>query len=120
MDREQRRKFTKQMKAKGYSEKPIEIALALQGEKPKIDIFDEGDKVKLNTSRIKSHPDYSKNIDFNKQNYHNFIDANDGKVFTVEYDPKHTNNPTLFCLKEDETDPKWLWWTGDLIKVEID
>ena len=43
---------------------------------------------------------------------------NKDTVFTVEYDEKYKNKPSLVCLKEDTTDPKWLFWVGDLIEVK--
>ncbi len=77
----------------------------------------EGTKVKLNYESIISDVNYNKNIDSNKQKYHEFIELNKDRIFSVEYDPKFQDNPTLVCLKEDETDPKWLFWIGDLIVI---
>ena len=74
--------------------------------------------MRLKVNQIKSHPDYSKNIDYNKQQYHDFIDTNGNEVFTVEYDKNKKDSSTLVCLKEDTTDPKWLFWVGDLEVVE--
>ena len=116
MNREQRRLYKKQLKAKGYTEKKIEVMLAMQDQNG-FDVLKEGQRVKLDIEKIKSHPDYDKNIDSNKQHYHDFVDANADKVFTVGYDSKYTKSPTIVCLNEDSTDPKWLWWAGDLIKV---
>ena len=79
--------------------------------KPK---FLPGDKVKLNYSKIISDKYYSRLVPSRKK----FVEENKDTIFTVEYDPRHTNNPQVVCLAEDPTDPKWLWYTGHLKKVE--
>ena len=73
----------------------------------------EGTKVKLNIKQIKSHPDYERLTD----KYKSWVEEHRNYIFTVEYDPKHTVNPTLLCLAEDESSPKWLFWEGDLTVV---
>lgn len=73
----------------------------------------EGTKVKLNLKRIKAHPDYVKLT----EDYRNFVEANENTIFTVEYDKFRENPSTLVCLKEDPTPLKWLFWTGNLIKI---
>ena len=73
----------------------------------------EGTKVKLNIKRIKGHPEYSKLTD----DYRAFVEANEDTIFTVEYDKFRKNPSTLVCLKEDPTPVKWLFWTGNLIKI---
>ena len=72
----------------------------------------EGDRVRLNVERIKSHPDYERLTG----KYHRFIDSHSDDIFTVCYDESKGKNPALVCLKEDADN--WLFWTGDLIKVE--
>ena len=74
----------------------------------------EGDFVKLNTKKIKSHPDYAKM----RPVYKEFIESNDGVVFTVEYDKNKQDKPNLVCLKEDMSDPKFLFWDGDLLILD--
>lgn len=76
----------------------------------------EGTKVKLNIESIKAHSDYSKLPD----TYKTWIEKNQDNVFTVEYDPKHEDNPQLLCLKENIEPVKWLFWEGDLIVLEED
>lgn len=79
--------------------------------------FQEGQKVKLDIKQIKSHPDYS----IKTEKYRNWIEKNQDKIFTVEYDKDKSINPKYqVCLKEDVTKPKWLFWTGELIEVSDD
>ena len=75
--------------------------------------FKEGDVVKLNVESILSHPTYA-DMD---ENWKKFVDKNADKQFTVEYDPKFKDTATMVCFKEDTTDPKWLWYEGDLILI---
>jgi hypothetical protein len=76
-------------------------------------IISEGTKVKLNTNQMKSHPDYKNLV----PKYRDWVEDNQDKIFTVIYDENKKNKPVLVCLKEDTTNPKWLFWTGDLIIV---
>lgn len=73
-------------------------------------IIPEGIKVKLNIDRIKKDVNYPRLTD----KYKIWVDNHADEVFTVEYDEKHQENPTLVCFKEDTSKPKWLFWTGDL------
>lgn len=77
-------------------------------------VFYQGDKVKLDYVKIISNPDYPRLV----SKYKKFVEDHKDKVFTVEYDPRHTIRPSIVCLAEDPTDPKWLWYTGYLQKVE--
>lgn len=77
-------------------------------------VFYQGDKVKLDYVKIISNPDYPRLA----SKYKKFVEDHKDKVFTVEYDPRHTIRPSIVCLAEDPTDPKWLWYTGHLQKVE--
>ena len=78
--------------------------------------LEEGRKVKLNYKKMISHPDWNKNLDFNKRNHHNWVELHKDNIFTVEYDERHKDG-ILLCLKEDATEPKWLFYEGDLIEV---
>lgn len=77
----------------------------------------EGEKVKLDVPRIASYKEWQKGF---ASKYRDWIIANRGRVFTVEYDPVRVRNNSkdkfsIVQLKEDETTPKWLFWAGDLI-----
>ncbi len=70
----------------------------------------EGDKVKLNVKRIKSHPDWERY----QPAYKEFVEKNEGVVFTVEYDKEKERGGFLICLKEDTSKQKWLYSMVDL------
>lgn len=74
--------------------------------------LEEGTKVKLNYDLITSAFGYEKR----NERYKAFVEENKDKEFTVMYDEKH-NSGKLVSLQEDETDPRWYWFCGDLIKV---
>lgn len=73
--------------------------------------FNPGDKVQLNMDAITSHPGYNER----GTSYRKFCEENAGRIFTVEYNGDM--NPSVVCLAEDTTNPKWLFWTGDLMAV---
>lgn len=73
----------------------------------------EGSKVRINYERIMS------NKDAMSTRYLEFVENHKDQIMTVEYDPRHTENPTVFCLEEDEGDVKWLFDVSDLILVEL-
>lgn len=110
MNREQKRNLIRNLKNKNFSKEAANRLVQMQETKK---FLKEGQKVKLNLKSIKSHPDYNKLT----EKYRNWIDENLDKEFTVEYDEKYKDNPTLVCLKEDTTYPKWLFWEGDLIEI---
>ena len=74
----------------------------------------EGTKVKLNIKKIKSDVNYPRLTN----TYKTWVNENKDKVFTVEYDAKHKENPHLLCFKENVEPIKWLFWEGDLIVLE--
>lgn len=71
------------------------------------------DKVKINLKEIKS----SKTYKHLSQKYKDFVKDHVEDIFTVELDE---NFPTghIVSLKEDATEPKWLFFIGNLIKVK--
>lgn len=112
MGREQNRKIAKVAKSKGVPKSVVElfINMRLHGSPPRT--LNEGDKVILNVSSIKKHPDYPKL----SEKYHNFVDSHINDVFTVKKDENRKDTNTLVCLAEDEDG--WLFWTGNLIPVK--
>lgn len=72
--------------------------------------FKEGDKVKIDYDYIMSR----RNIDDFTEKYKAFVSDNKDKVFTLTRDEKHKS---FFVFDEDESEPKWLWFGTDLIKV---
>lgn len=70
--------------------------------------FQEDEKFKLDIDKIKARKNYDNMTD----NYKQFIDSNADTIFTAFVDKGH-----LVSAKED---PRWLFWSGDLIKVKED
>lgn len=73
--------------------------------------FKPGDKVMLNMDVITAAQGYGKKLPA----YKAFCERNADRVFTVEY--VDGMRPSVVCLIEDESNPKWLFWTGDLKAV---
>ena len=69
-----------------------------------------GTQVKLNLSAIQKDPNYQRKSDKWKE----WIEQHKEEIFTVEHDPKFGDQPKVVTLKEDTSDPKWLWFIGDL------
>ena len=110
MNREQRRLLKRKGKAKEYMNNLVNKFLS----KDTAPFMREGTKVRLNYEKIIGDTDYPRKVERYKQ----FVESNRGAVFTVEYDPRHTNRPSLVCLAEDPSEVKWLWFTGDLEVVK--
>lgn len=117
MNREQKRAMERKLRKKGYTEADakqyVKSAEALgsiirlgSGEASPPQKFNEGDKVKLNLSRIKGRKNYDKMLD----NYKEFVDGNADTVFTA-----HVERKNLISMQEE---PRWLFWSGDLDLVE--
>ena len=82
--------------------------------------LEEGTKVKLNWELIKRHPDWK----IQRKDYKEWVEAHKDEVFTVEWDENRKKNNTsdkkfLVCLKEDETNPKWLFYSSTLIPLPV-
>lgn len=73
--------------------------------------FQPGDKVKLDIEKIMNDQEYKRKLPA----YREFCEMNADRVFTVEY--MDGMNPSVVCFVEDESHPKWLFWTGDLKAV---
>ena len=70
--------------------------------------YEPGDKVKLDMEKIMADKEYDRKL----PTYRAFCEANAERVFTVEY--VAGMNPSVVCLAEDESNPKWLFWIGHL------
>lgn len=75
--------------------------------------FTEGSKVKLNYDRIMESTEGKSEL------YLKFVEEHKDEVMTIEYDERHKESPTIFCLKEDTNQVKWLFDISDLILVEM-
>jgi len=114
MNREQRRSKIKELQKKGLSNNEAKEVLERYLH-PTISLY-EGTKVKINYEEMTSHPDWPK---LNPR-LRDFVESHKDDIYTVEYDPvkKNNNAPdkrSMVCLKEDETNPKWLFFASDLI-----
>lgn len=75
--------------------------------------FTEGTKVKLNYNRIMENKEGKSEL------YLKFVEEHKDEVLTIEYDNNHKDSPTIFCLKEDTNEVKWLFDISDLTLVEM-
>lgn len=76
------------------------------GEANRAQRFSEGEKFKLDIEAIKARKNYERMTD----NYKQFVDDNTDTILTA-----HVEGRGLISPKEE---PKWLFWSGDLLKVE--
>ena len=72
--------------------------------------FKNGDKVKININRIQDYKDYHERTD----TYKLWVKAHKNDIFTIEILKQYK---VLCTFKEDTSDPKWVFWLGDLIKI---
>ena len=72
-----------------------------------------GDKVALDIEKMKQDPDWNQY----KEEYKKFVDTHIGEVFTLSKEARQQGPFGLVSFEEDETDPKWLFYTGHVKKV---
>lgn len=118
MNREQKRKAIKSLTAKGYTAEQAEGLLIIKAAAESKKFLKEGDIVKLNVPQMMSRPEWKTDVDQNKARFQAWVLAHRDEVLTVEYDKNHTKDPAIVCVREDETNPKWMFWEGDLDVVE--
>lgn len=109
MNRKQRRDFSQRAKKNGVDVKLTELYLAMDKEglekpSPANDIK-EGDKVSVNVELVKARRNYDRMSGAYKQ----FVEDSVGKVFTA-----HVEQENMISMVEE---PKWLFWSGDLVLV---
>ena len=78
------------------------------------EVLAPGDKVKLDWVKITNDPDW----DNFKPEYQKFVTDNASKIFTLDKEAKVQGPYAFVSLCEDETDPKWLFYTGFVKKVK--
>lgn len=109
MNRAGKRAFIKKANKVGVSkadaEKLVFIANEGSGTPSPPQEITEGDKVMLNTELIKARKNYSRMA----EHYREFVEGNEGTVFTA-----HVERENMVSMAEE---PRWLFWSGDLIKV---
>lgn len=116
MNREQRRKYEKQLRENGYTADVAKRMANLKKQMASEDAIKEGDKVTLNYKKITSYADYATKT----EGYKTFVENNKDTVFTVKYDDFYNKNGNniIVTLAEDTTKPSWMWVIDDLIKVK--
>lgn len=80
--------------------------------------LEEGTPVKINYEMMIRHPDWK----IQRDDYKEWVEAHKDETFTVEWDAtrkeRNSNDKKLnVCLKEDTTEPKWLFNTATLIPL---
>lgn len=122
MNREEKRKFRSNAKKRGFTDKEVDY---LFEHKPNEPLLWEGAKVKLDTIWMRLSPDWYN--DRLRRDYKEWVLAHKDEVFTVIFDPKRTKERVTYenqgykdyeimvCLEEDDNNPKWLFFAGDLI-----
>jgi hypothetical protein len=113
MNREEKRNIEKQLRAKGYSKNKIKSYFDLMDRIKKIPEITEGTRVKLNMEVIKTYINFDKQLPLRRQ----WILDHQDEVFTVVYDKNHKTHPSIVNFYEDKSEPKWLFWTGELVVV---
>lgn len=110
MNREGRRTFTKKAVKSGFSKGEAAAMTAIVNEGvgtvSKQQDIREGEKVKLNVDLIKARKQYSRMA----TKYKEFVEQNRDAVLTA-----HVEKENLISMVEE---PRWLFWSGDLIKLE--
>lgn len=120
MNREERRAAVKKLTKKGLTkESAITFVKKMNAITTNPITAWEGEKVTLDYNRIISYPDWKQM----REDYRNWVTEHKNDIFTVEFDPLKKERQTadynsLVQFAEDETNPKWLFWAGDLIPVE--
>lgn len=114
MNRDQRRAMEKALRKKGLSKENAKayvqimnnadaIRLGGAGEISPPKHIEEGDKIRLDISRVKARKNYGRMA----QGYRDFVESAGDTVFTA-----HVERENMISLTED---PRWLFWSGDLI-----
>ena len=104
MNRAEKRKLAKKLKMK-YAE--LLESLEFKIEDVTVEELPEGTKVKLKAEQILQQGDLN-------EKYREWVEANKDKVFTCEKDSTLPNDSKRVVLKEDESNPKWLFHVTDL------
>lgn len=104
MNREQKRNFVKRAAKKGMDKKLAKtFAESIGSFHSDPQDIEEGAKVKINLDLIKSR----KNYENMSEKYKEFVESSADQVFTA-----HVEKRNLVSFVEE---PKWLFWSGDLL-----
>lgn len=110
MNRENRRSLKKMLNNKSFRTKSANYLESL-GDKIN-DVIADGDSVVLNTNQIMGRKDYTRK----QESYRSFVEQSQGKIFVAH--PYRKNPDGFSALYELDGVDRWLFWYGDLMKVE--
>lgn len=113
MNREQRRKVTREFIKRGYTPRQAQHAAALLDDRLSRKHLKEGEKVRLNGPALLSAYTANKL----SEAFMIFVRHHLGSTLTVEYDPEDMSDHRYVHLLEDESPVKWLVWEGYLDRV---
>ena len=115
MNREQKRNLKRAIKrGKINIDKTQKAFSDILQEKASAFGINKGDKVKLDYEKLTNDPNFPRM----NEEWKRWIEDHKNTELTVDFDENHTKNK-LFCVfVEDESDIKWLFYVGDLIKLE--
>lgn len=108
MNREQKRALAKRAQKHGMSKELAKTYAEITsgtGEHTNPQTFEEGDRIRLNVKAIKARKNYERMSPMYKE----FVETAGNTVYTA-----HIERTNLISLTEE---PKWLFWSGDLVKV---
>lgn len=112
INRAQKRSIVSKLKAKGYTEKQIELFLLAWKRKSYESKIKPGDKVRLDRDAMTKDPNWKrKELKFRVWCMEHFEDT-----FTAEIYKESRKD--LWQFTEDNTSPKWLFHVSDLIVVK--
>ena len=76
-------------------------------------LFVDGDKVKLDTERIRGHPDFHSLV----FEYKHWVLSNVGTIFEITSEENVFGLEDMYLLKQGETIYKWLIHSENLIRI---
>ena len=117
MNREQKRAQIRQLQKKGMKKADAERLVNHFVDSLKLE---EGATVKLNYELMTSLPDWKNQ----REEYKAWVEAHKDEYLTVEWDARRKeidarDKKIMVCLKEDETEPKWLFHSSVLTPVAV-
>lgn len=74
----------------------------------------EGEKVKFNIDKMWAHPDWNSK----QEAYKDFVVSNIDTIFTVTYDEKFKDKPSLVRFVEDDSEQQWQFSDVDLLVLD--
>lgn len=95
MNREQKRAVKRKAESRGVDGHMVDVFIGLQKVKKSTETIMDGDKVRIDVSSIKNHPDYDRLSDL----YKKFVESHQDDVFTAVLDSGVGKVRESFCTK---------------------